>query len=73
MPVDTNNIDDVFTYHAPSEEQIVKYATLRQSARLLGRSILSNTPVCADQQASLRLLRECLHMANAAIALEGRI
>lgn len=70
MPVTLANVEDVFTYHAP---QIVTYEKLRSSARGFAQAILKLTPTCADQQAAVRLVREALMTANAAVALKGRI
>lgn len=68
--MDTNH---VFTYHAPKLEDIAKYEEIRIRAKDLADTIIATTPVCADQSAALRHLRECVMTANAAIALEGRL
>lgn len=73
MPVTKDNVADVFTYHAPSPDQQVVYEKLRSSAREFTHAILELTPTCADQQAAIRLVREAVMTANAAIALEGKI
>jgi hypothetical protein len=68
--VDINNI---FTYHAPSAEQLPKYEAIRAKAKEMGQCIVDNTPNCADQTAAVRLLREAVMTANAAIALDGKL
>lgn len=73
MPVTRDNLDDVFCYHAPKPGQPAQYEAIRSKARELARVILDNTNGCADQQAAIRLLREAVMTANAAIALEGAI
>ncbi len=75
MPgVNGENIDDVFTYHAPeNDDQIKSYLRLRDEAKRLAGAILDETPVCADQQAAIRKVREALMTANAAIALKGAV
>lgn len=73
MPVTHANVNDVFRYHAPTPEQPAKYEAIRSAARELARVILDQTPQCADQQAALRQLRECVMTANAAIALGGEV
>lgn len=73
MPVTRNNVDDVFTYHSPIGDQPARYEAIRAKARELARVILDNTNGNADQQAAIRLLRECVMTANAAVALEGMI
>lgn len=73
MPVTRDNVDDVFNYHAPDADQKVIYEKLRSSARDFAWAIIDLTPMCADQQAAIRLVREAVMTANAAIALRGKI
>jgi len=73
MPVTKDNVADVFTYHSPTPDQIPRYQAIRSKARELAEVILENTPACADQQASLRLLREAVYTANGAVALRGQV
>jgi hypothetical protein len=73
MPVTRENITDVFSYHAPDADQLVTYEKLRSAARGFATAIIDLTPSCADQQAAIRLLRECVMTANAAIALKGKV
>lgn len=73
MPVTKDNIVDVFTYHAPTEEQIVHLGLVREAGRNLALAILATTPVCADQQAAIRHVREAVMTANAAIVLKGAV
>lgn len=73
MPVTVVNVDEVFTYHAPDPEQQKRYELIRIGARHFARTILDNTPNCADQQAALRLLREAVMTANASVALKGLV
>lgn len=64
------DIDHLFTYHAPRPDQIPRYNAIREAARAFGHVLLANTPPSADQTAAVRLLREAVMTANAAIALE---
>ena len=73
MPITRENVADLFSYHAPDADQLVTYEKLRTEARQFAKAILDLTPSCADQQAALRLLRECVMTANAAIALKGKV
>ena len=74
MPgVTLENVDAVFTYHSPDSDQEAAYKAVREDAKLLAETILNVAPVCADQQAALRKLREAVMTANAAIALKGAI
>jgi len=64
-------LNEWFTYHAPTEDQIPKYNAIRQAARDFADVIVQNTPSCADQTVALRRIRECAMIANQAIACRG--
>lgn len=64
-------IEEWFVYHAPSADQLPRYQIIRDTAKELAHVIAQNTPACADQSAALRLLREAVMTANAAIACGG--
>ena len=66
------NIEELFTYHKPTEGQPEKYQKIRDKAKELAHVIVDNTPACADQTAAIRKLREAVMTANASIALEGK-
>jgi hypothetical protein len=65
-------IEDIFTYHSPTPDQLPKYQAIRDKAKELGLVILENTPPGPDQTASIRLLREAVMTANACVALGGK-
>lgn len=67
------DIDNIFKYHAPTEEQQLQYSAIREAAKVFANAILACTPPGADQTAAIRKLRECVMTANAAIALEGKL
>lgn len=73
MPVTNENIDRVFTYQPPDDEQVAKYRNIRMKAQELAEVIIANTPSCADQQAAVRHVREAMMTANAAVALKGLV
>lgn len=73
MPVTKDNVRDVFTYHTPTPDQIPKYEAIRSAAHCFAAVLLEHTSPCADQQAALRKLRECVMTANASIALNGTV
>jgi hypothetical protein len=66
--MEQKDLDNWFTYHSPTAEQIVQYQAIRSKAKELAEVILANTPASADQTASIRLLREAVMTANASIA-----
>lgn len=70
MPLDVNHI---FSYHAPTDVQAVHYKALRQAAKDFADAILAHTPPSADQTDAIRKVRETLFIANASVALDGRI
>jgi len=65
-------VENIFSYHAPTPEQIPKYETLRAAAKIFALAVLANTPASADQTAAIRKIREAVMTANAAIALDGQ-
>ena len=66
-------LDDIFRYHAPDRDQQVQYEALRAQAKEFALMICEVTPPCADQTAAIRLVREAVMTANAAIALKGLV
>jgi len=69
-PANDPQIENWFTYHAPSQDQQKRYVELRAAAKNMAYAINANTTPSADQSAAFRLLRECVMTANASIALE---
>ena len=64
------DIEEMFTYHAPTGDQPERYQKIRNDAKTLATTIIECTPSSADQTAAIRKLRECVMTANASIALE---
>lgn len=65
-------LDNWFTYHAPTDEQIVAYKNIRDAAKYFAEVVCDNTPESADQTAAIRKIREAVMTANAAIACGGK-
>lgn len=63
-------IDNYFTYHAPSSNQIPLYNKLREAGKAFAEVINECTPPSADQTAAIRKVREAVMTANAAIACD---
>jgi dethiobiotin synthetase len=61
-----------FTYHSPTPEQLPKYQAIREAGLNLAAVIVNNTPSSADQTAAIRKIREAIMTANASIACEGK-
>jgi hypothetical protein len=71
MAFTADEIQKLFTYHAPKPGQPERYEAIRSAARNLATVIVENTPSSADQSAAIRYLRECVMTANASIAMES--
>jgi hypothetical protein len=70
MAITTANLDNWFTHHPPTPDQVERYGQIRASGRALAETIVATTPPSADQSAAIRLVRESVMVANAAIACE---
>lgn len=66
--MELDELDNLFLYHAPSEEDVIRYSRLRLAALEFAKCIIKNTPVSQEQQLAITTLRESLMIANAAIA-----
>lgn len=62
-------IEKMFTYHAPNDSSLERLRNVRGKAMELAHLINTEIPECADKSASIRLLREAVMTANAAIVL----
>lgn len=65
------NLENWFTYHSPTPEQLPKYLAIREAARKFADVIVENTPPCADQTVAVRKIREATMVANQSIACNG--
>lgn len=70
--IEQEQLDNWFQYHAPTEGQPAKYEAIRSAGKAFAETILELTPPSADQSAAIRLVREAVFTANAAIACGGR-
>lgn len=68
--IDEAVINNWFTYHSPSADQVPKYEAIRAHAREFAHVINNLVPDSADKTTALRTLREAVMWANAAIATE---
>jgi len=68
-----DKLPEIFKYHSPQGDQPQRYEAIRAKALELAKVICENTPLCADQAAAIRLLREAVMTANASIALQGLV
>lgn len=66
-------IENWFTYHAPTKQQQVSYEMIREQAKEMANVINDVVPECADKTAAMRKLREAVMTANAAIACNPEV
>ncbi len=71
--IQEKDLDWMFEYHRPSEDQVDRYTEIREKAKELARVILTLCPPCADRSAAIRKVREAMMTANASIALHGTV
>ena len=67
------NLDWVFDYHRPNDEQRKMHDDVRAAAKNMVTVIIESCPACADRSAAIRKVREAMFTANAAIALHGTV
>jgi hypothetical protein len=72
MAITVEQLNNWFTYHSPSPEQLPKYLAIRNAGLELVTTIVENTPASADQTAAVRKVREAVMTANASIACNGQ-
>lgn len=67
-----DQLENWFTYHSPTPEQLPKYLAIREAGKSFADAIVANAPDCADTTAAVRKIREAVMTANQAIACGGK-
>ena len=67
------DLDNIFTYHSPTSDQVEQYSKIRNAAKEFARVVIENSPASSDQSTAIRKIREAVMTANAAIALSGKL
>ncbi len=67
----TAQINNTFTYHSPTTEQIAIYAVLRDMGRNMALYLNEVCPESREKSLAITRLQECIQMANAAIAIHS--
>jgi hypothetical protein len=62
------DIENIFTYHAPKDDQQERYEKLREHAKALALQIIELTPYSREQSLALTHLETANMFANASIA-----
>lgn len=68
----TEQIENWFSYHAPSSDDLVAYDKLRNAAKNFAKAINELCPESADKTAAIRKVREAVMTANASVACKGK-
>lgn len=63
------DLDNLFTYHAPKGDQAERYAKISAAAKEFAKVVLENTPGCPDQTVAIRKIMDARMSANMTIAL----
>lgn len=64
----TLDLENIYTYHAPNDEQAVKYAVIRKDAKELAYTINKLCPESRERSIAFTKLEEAAMWANASIA-----
>jgi len=70
--ISQEQLDNWFTYHSPSADQLPKYLAIRDAGKAFAVAIVANAPDCADTTAAVRKVREAVMTSNQAIACGGK-
>lgn len=62
-------IENIFTYHAPKSDQQARYQALREQAKNFAFELNALCPESREKSIALTKLQECVQMANASIAI----
>jgi Xaa-Pro aminopeptidase len=65
-----DKIQNWFTYHAPTPEQVEAMTRINEAAKELARAIDAGVPNGADKFAAFRMVREARMTANAGIVCD---
>lgn len=69
--MDQSDIENRFTYHAPTEGQPAIYEHIRQTAKTVAEIINVYCPESREKSLAITHLEEAVFWANAAIARNG--
>lgn len=66
------DIENIFTYHSPTENQKARYMILRDKAKAFGHSINGACPESREKSLALTKLQEAVMFASASIAINEK-
>lgn len=67
-----DQIDNIFTYHAPFGTQQERYVRIREKAKELAYLINEDCPESREKSLALTNLQQSVQMANASIAINEK-
>ena len=70
--MDKNDIENIFTYHAPIKDQAERYVKIRETAKELALVIMENCPDSREKSVALTKVQESVMWANASIAINEK-
>ena len=65
----SNQLENIFTYHAPKGDQTERYEKLRSKAKEFAELIESTCPLSYEKNIAIDRVRESVMWANASIAI----
>lgn len=65
---DVAELDNWFTYHAPTPEQVPVFEAIRDAGYQMAEKIMSLVPASPDRTVAIRNVREAVMNANASLA-----
>lgn len=65
------DLDDLFTYHPPTPEQLEKYEAINTAAQAFAAVVKTVCPCNPDSVAAIRKIREARMTANSSIACKS--
>lgn len=68
MPFPQSDIDNWFTHHSPSLDQLNAYREIRTAAKIYAETVNKHVPDSADKTAAMRKIRDSVMAANLAVA-----
>ena len=63
-----DELDNIYTYHAPKDDQPIRYEEIRRIGKVFAALIVNSTPKSREQSLALTKLEEAVMWANASIA-----
>ena len=67
------DLEAIFTYHAPTLERVRQYEAIRATALVLAADIFHACPESAERTLAFRHIQQAVMFANAAIAIHEKV